>query len=201
MRWAWALGAAVLACLGAAWLKLPPIGPVEYAQGPGALRQTAVDVTDASGAVQRFATALTFATVSNASVPGHVESPDAFRGLHAQLQAAFPAAFAALDVQRVAEWSLLLRWQGRDAALQPGLCISHLDVVPVQDAGRWTHPPFSGAVQDGCDAGIPCGPLNGCWWLPRAGFRVCVLDVKPMPHCGAGAGSCGAAAPLTSSLA
>ncbi|KAK9821429.1 hypothetical protein WJX81_004737 [Elliptochloris bilobata] len=54
-----------------------------------------------------------------------------------------------MEVQRVAEWSLLLRWEGRDSALQPGLCISHLDVVPAGDAGRWTHPPFSGAVQDG----------------------------------------------------
>ena len=149
MRGAWALLAAVLACLGATWLMLPPRGHLKSAGGPGALRQTAVDVTDASGAVQRFATALTFATVSNASAPGHIVSPDAFRGLHAHLRAAFPAAFAALDVQRVADWSLVLRWQGRDAALQPGLCISHLDVVPVQDARRWTHPPFSGTVQDG----------------------------------------------------
>ena len=149
MRWAWALAGAVLACLGGAWLNLPPSGKGDSAAGTRAPRQTAVDVTDPSGAVQRFATALTFATVSNASAPGHTASPDAFRGLHAHLRAAFPAAFAALTVQRVADWSLLLRWQGRDAALQPGLCISHLDVVPVQDAGRWTHPPFSGAVQDG----------------------------------------------------
>ena len=149
MRWAWAL-CRLAACLGAAWLNLPPSGNGDSAAGTRAPRQTAVDVTDASGAVQRFATALTFATVSNASAPGRTASPDAFRGLHAHLRGAFPAPFAALDVQQVADWSLLLRWQGRDAALQPGLCISHLDVVPVQDAGRWTHPPFSGAVQDGC---------------------------------------------------
>lgn len=97
----------------------------------------------------KLSQALTFETVSDASLPGHVVSPEAFRGLHTHLETAFPSVFASLEVQKVAGWSLLLRWEGQDTALRPGLCISHLDVVPVGDAGRWTHPPFSGAVQDG----------------------------------------------------
>jgi len=143
MRYVWAAIAAGLACLAAAALSVLPAerggAPPEAPVGrPPAL-------SDPAGAVQRFAQALTYPTVA-----GRADADQAFAGLHAHLAAAFPAAFAALEVRRVPPWSLLLRWQGSDAALAPGLCISHLDVVPAGDAAACTHPPFSGAVRDGC---------------------------------------------------
>ena len=48
----------------------------------------------------------------------------------------------------MAEGSLLFRWPGSDPGLAPILLMGHLDVVPVEPGteARWTHPPFSGAV-------------------------------------------------------
>lgn len=46
--------------------------------------------------------------------------------------------------------SLLFHWPGSDAKLEPILLMSHFDVVPIESetATAWTHPPFSGDVDD-----------------------------------------------------
>jgi len=46
---------------------------------------------------------------------------------------------------------LLFVWKGADASLKPILLVAHQDVVPIETGteGKWTHPPFSGAVADG----------------------------------------------------
>jgi carboxypeptidase PM20D1 len=47
--------------------------------------------------------------------------------------------------------SMLYKWQGSDAALQPILLTGHYDVVPVIPGteSQWQHPPFAGAISDG----------------------------------------------------
>jgi len=45
--------------------------------------------------------------------------------------------------------NLVARIAGRDSAKPPLMLSSHTDVVPVE-AARWTRPPFSGEVADGC---------------------------------------------------
>lgn len=39
--------------------------------------------------------------------------------------------------------------------------ISHSDVVPAGDPGQWTHPPFAGAVDDGCLHGRGAADMKG----------------------------------------
>lgn len=51
---------------------------------------------------------------------------------------------------QVAQHSLLFKWQGQNAALNPVLFVSHLDVVPatVGSHSGWSKDPFSGEVTD-----------------------------------------------------
>lgn len=71
-----------------------------------------------------------------------------FGKLDSLLRSHFPAAFSQLQVERAAGGSLLLKWPGKQAMLNPVLLMGHLDVVPA-DSAHWTHPPFSGQIEDG----------------------------------------------------
>jgi len=71
-----------------------------------------------------------------------------FGKLDSLLQAHFPKAFSQLQAERIGAGSLLLKWPGKQAKLNPVLLMGHLDVVPA-DSARWTVPPFSGAVDQG----------------------------------------------------
>lgn len=78
-------------------------------------------------------------------------SADAASGLtdlHTYLIERFPNTFDALEVERVGEGTLLLRWTGSDPSAQPVLLMAHQDVVPA-DATEWPHGPFEGATADG----------------------------------------------------
>lgn len=59
-------------------------------------------------------------------------NPDDFYQLHEILQHRFPSAHHVLDREAVNDLSLLYRWKGRDASLEPILLMSHLDVVPIE---------------------------------------------------------------------
>ncbi|MCB9282876.1 MAG: M20/M25/M40 family metallo-hydrolase [Lewinellaceae bacterium] len=71
-----------------------------------------------------------------------------FSRLDSLLRLHFPLAFNQLQVERIGSGSLLLKWPGRQAKLNPVLFMGHLDVVPA-DSAHWTHPPFSGTIADG----------------------------------------------------
>jgi len=93
---------------------------------------------------ERLAGAIRFETVSfedSADIDG-----DPFRRFSDYLRRLYPLTHATLDLERVNTYTLLFRWQGSDTSLQPALFMSHLDVVPVEEAAldAWTHPPFSG---------------------------------------------------------
>lgn len=51
---------------------------------------------------------------------------------------------------QVADYSLLIRWQGSIPALNPVLFVSHLDVVPATEgsSSEWSRSPFGGEVHD-----------------------------------------------------
>jgi len=105
-------------------------------------------------AVERLAGALRIPTVSREGSPPPLED---LKRLHAYLETSFPRAHEVLDRQVVAGGSLLYTWQAPGAPVgtaepaRPLLLLAHLDTVPVAPGseGRWSHPPFAGAVADG----------------------------------------------------
>lgn len=101
---------------------------------------------DEEAAIERFAEALRYETVSGE--PG-VVNEEAFAAFHQFLEASFPNVFGQLEVELVNDFSLLIRWEGRDADLDPLVLLAHQDVVPVETPDAWTHPPFAGEVVDG----------------------------------------------------
>lgn len=134
----------VLALVAVAVLRaerLQPRAPLAAAVPPLALDENAL--------AARLAEALRIPTVSTS-----VDVPldrQAFADFHALLAARFPKTFATLQVERISEWSLLLRWPGSDAARRPALFAAHMDVVPVDAAtlSQWRQPPFAGVIADG----------------------------------------------------
>lgn len=98
---------------------------------------------------ERLAGAIRFETVSP-------EDPADFRGepfdrLEAYLRQTYPGVFAALSLEHVNGYTLLLRWEGSDDTLPPALFMSHTDVVPVSEAAaeKWSQPPYGGVVSEG----------------------------------------------------
>ena len=87
--------------------------------------------------------------------------PTTFDALLVELEQRFPLVHELLEVTRVHSHGLLLRWAGRSGA-RPVVLMAHLDVVPVEDPARWTHPPFSGAVVDGSIWGRGTLDDKGC---------------------------------------
>ncbi len=106
---------------------------------------------DHDAAVERFAAALRFQTISHGRDSGVERDDEAFLALHRHLEQSYPRAHAALERETVGGLSLLYTWRGTDPALAPMLLMGHQDVVPVDPAAleRWTHPPYDGVVADG----------------------------------------------------
>jgi len=114
----------------------------------GASVASADDVTSEEIA-ERLAGAIRFETVSYEDEADFRGEP--FDQLEAYLREAYPRVFATLSLEKVSGYTLLLRWQGSDASLDPALFMSHTDVVPVSDAAAesWTKPPYGGVIEDG----------------------------------------------------
>jgi len=95
--------------------------------------------------VERFQELLRIPTISR----NEVELTDwaqfaAFRDTLARL---YPAAHAALELEVIAEHSLLYRWKGSETG-EPTVLMAHYDVVPATDEG-WEHPAFGAEIVDG----------------------------------------------------
>ena len=104
---------------------------------------------DGDAAVQRFARALTFETVSYDD-RSHFDA-ETFRAFHRYLESQYPLVHARAERTLVNGYSLLYRLAGSDPSLAPVLFMGHFDVVPVDEVtlGEWTQPPFAGVVADG----------------------------------------------------
>ena len=107
------------------------------------------EVTIPDGAAQRLAGSLRMPTISSEN-PAAFDA-EAFRALHAYLQAAFPRVHAQLRREVVGTHSLLYTWQGSDPSLEAILLSGHLDVVPVETGthNTWQQDPFGGQIVDG----------------------------------------------------
>jgi carboxypeptidase PM20D1 len=104
---------------------------------------------DKAAAVQRFAEALTFPTVSYDDRQKF--DAEAFRRFHDFLQASYPRVHERARRIVVNGYSLVYHLPGSDPDLEPVLFMGHFDVVPVEENSRneWSHPPFAGVVADG----------------------------------------------------
>lgn len=105
----------------------------------------------------------------------------AFNRFHRYLETVYPEIFDRLESERVNDYSLLLKWQGKQSELKPVLLMAHMDVVPVDPRTRsqWQQPPFSGAVADGFiwgrgaidDKASLFGILDAVQFLLNQGFQ------------------------------
>lgn len=62
----------------------------------------------------------------------------------------YPAFHAAAERHVVAGHALIYRWPGKESHRRPVVWMAHQDVVPVENASDWTHPPFAGELAEGC---------------------------------------------------
>ncbi|MCR9097445.1 MAG: M20/M25/M40 family metallo-hydrolase [bacterium] len=97
----------------------------------------------------RLAGAIRFETISPEDPADFRSEP--FVAHEAYLRETYPRVFDALDLEHVNEYTLLLRWEGKDDTLKPALFMSHTDVVPVSAAAaeQWSQPPYGGVIADG----------------------------------------------------
>ncbi|WP_187776274.1 M20/M25/M40 family metallo-hydrolase [Antrihabitans cavernicola] len=107
------------------------------------LTSTADDPGD--DAVARLSAAVQIRTVS---YDDRTTIDDAeFVELGMLIEKSFPRVHSELTLEKFAH-SRLYTWHGRDRDRVGALFLAHLDVVPVDDAELWTHPPFAGVIDD-----------------------------------------------------
>ena len=145
---------------------VPPVTPDNYA-------------LDGKAIAGRLSQAVQFATVSQQ--PPQPTDPVPFEQYDAWLAQAYPEVHAALKRERLGNHALLFTWPGSDPAAQPVMLTAHYDVVPVIPGteGKWTHPPFSGAIADGYvwgrgtldDKGAMITMLEAASFLLKQGFQ------------------------------
>jgi carboxypeptidase PM20D1 len=110
-------------------------------------------------AVPKLQTLVRIPTVSHRD-PAQVDTAafDAFLAEHERL---FPRLYDALELTRVGTHGLLLRWPGASDE-RPLVLMAHLDVVPVDEAAPWQHPPFGAEIHDGAVWGRGTLDDKGC---------------------------------------
>lgn len=102
---------------------------------------------DVDAAVEHLAAAIRLPTISPRELAERRDEP--FRALHDLLIRAYPCVHRAARREVIDGLSLLYTWEGSAADEAPILLLAHQDVVPVEEAAAWTHPPFAGEVADG----------------------------------------------------
>ncbi|MEX1665276.1 M20 family peptidase [Zhongshania arctica] len=81
---------------------------------------------------------------------GRPVNAKAFADFRQYLALRYPRVFNELEVEILAEHSLLLRWDG-SGSQSPVMFLAHQDVVPVIPGSEssWRYPPFAGVVSEG----------------------------------------------------
>ena len=123
------------------WQAVTPFSPAPTSEVPVEL--------DVAAAAERLSQGVRIATISHR--PAEPADEQSIKELHQLLRQAFPTVFAKLRVDTFPGGSLLLTWGGSDPSLRPILLAAHQDVVPISPGTEleWTHPPFSGAMEQG----------------------------------------------------
>jgi carboxypeptidase PM20D1 len=99
-------------------------------------------------ALANFKGAINIKTISY----GDLSQIDTTRFLvfHEYLEKTYPLVHQNLKREKVARFSLLYTWEGKDSKLKPNILMAHQDVVPIEEATQemWKADPFSGEVKD-----------------------------------------------------
>ena len=121
------------------------VNTFRYQPIPSTALVTPMAVSDPGAAAQKLSAAVKMQTVQ------HTHNEPVFREFLAWLPQAFPSLHRTIPRQLVGELTPLYRWAGSDPSLEPVLLAAHYDVVAAESTtlDRWTHPPFSGLIQDG----------------------------------------------------
>ena len=100
-------------------------------------------------AVKHLSEAITFQTVSHQD-RDQIDPTD-FYAFTRFLESTYPTVFSQLDIETIADFSLVMTWAGSNTALKPVLLDAHYDVVPIEPGteDEWQYPPFKGIVADG----------------------------------------------------
>jgi len=98
--------------------------------------------------IQHFQQAIGYKTISY-SDSSQLDTAQ-FLGFHRFLEKTYPALHRALTREKVARYSLLYTWPGRNPQLKPVVLMAHQDVVPIEEATRtkWTVDPFAGTLKE-----------------------------------------------------
>ncbi len=74
-----------------------------------------------------------------------------FLALHRYLAQTYPLVHQKLALEKVAHYSLVYTWKGKNPTLKPVILMAHQDVVPVEKASllQWKTDPFGGSIQNG----------------------------------------------------
>ena len=137
---------------------------VLYSPPPKKVKLRNFPTVDGRSVAERLGLAVQYRTISHDD-PDKLDS-QAFLGLHRLLKTLYPLVHTNLKLETINEYSLLYTWEGTNPDLQPIMLISHLDVVPADEADEaWTHPPFSGELAEGYVWGrgtldIKCGVIG-----------------------------------------
>ena len=120
-----------------------------HVPAPQRLNETITLDIDAQSISRHMSEAIQFKTVSNQ--PPTPLDPKAFNGFIAWLEATYPEVHATMARELIADYTILLKWQGTNPTAKPILLTGHYDVVPVLPGSKkqWTHPPYAGLVEDG----------------------------------------------------
>lgn len=102
---------------------------------------------DEQAAISHLSEAVKFKTISQ-DERSKIDY-EAFEQFLTFLEKTYPAVYDTLDVQRINDYSLMMKWSGDNSEEAIGL-MAHYDVVPVAKGTEknWTEPAFSGTVDN-----------------------------------------------------
>jgi carboxypeptidase PM20D1 len=97
---------------------------------------------------QNLSKAIQYPTISFSE--DAIPDSTAFFGFHRFLEETFPLTHAQLSLEKINDYSLLYKWQGKDTSKKPIILMSHQDVVPVDKPtlSDWEAGPFTGKITD-----------------------------------------------------